>query len=577
MPEIREENSISTGVQTEKPSRSPLDRLCRCVYWLGAQTLRRLHRVRRAARKHWQTFAKWFSDRWWVFVRRPVRRYTRRMKGFFCAFPPAFRELGAAAKKNIFKVFPCFFGLIGRAARHYREALHSIVRLIAPIAAAAVLIVTVNVWLNTDFCLALTYEGQELGYIDSENTFIDASALAKERVVDVDNTFSLSTTPGVSVRIRGERETMSENELCDAILGVYGDEFHEASGLYVDGDFLGAMESSEGLQNVLDGILKASYNASDPKQRAEFVQDVETVDGLFAVGSIIDATQMKAKLRSMATVEKTYTVVKGDSISRIAVKNDMTMRELRELNPTYADTNMVHVGDVMIVQEAVPFLQVKVIKTVQYSEKIAFSTQYVSNNNKPVTYSKVKTKGVDGTRAVTADITYIDGKEVDRVILSTDITKQPVTQIVERGTKKVKSQSGKTIVIGDGKTIGNMIWPVPICHNMSRGFGNGHSGLDICNGPITVRNKPAIAADGGTVIYAGWYSGYGNYVKIQHANGLCTAYGHLNSISVVKGQKVSRGQQVGLIGSTGRSSGPHLHFEVIKNGVRVNPLNYVRP
>jgi len=92
-----------------------------------------------------------------------------------------------------------------------------------------------------------------------------------------------------------------------------------------------------------------------------------------------------------------------------------------------------------------------------------------------------------------------------------------------------------------------------------------------------VLGKPAVAADGGKVIHAGWYYDYGYTVKIQHANGLVTLYAHLQTVKVVKGQQVSRGQTIGLIGSTGRSTGPHLHFEVIKNGVRVNPLNYVKP
>ena len=189
----------------------------------------------------------------------------------------------------------------------------------------------------------------------------------------------------------------------------------------------------------------------------------------------------------------------------------------------------------------------------------------------------VKQKGEEGLQNVVAEITYLNGLEASRKIISTIVVKQPVSKIVERGTQKVVTSSGFEVVVGDGKTIGSMIWPVPICHNMSRGFSSYHSGLDICNGPVTVRNRPAVAADGGTVIYAGWYYGYGNYVKIQHANGLCTAYGHLGAISVVKGQTVSQNQQIGLIGSTGQSSGPHLHFEVIRNGVKVNPLNYVQP
>jgi murein DD-endopeptidase MepM/ murein hydrolase activator NlpD len=92
-----------------------------------------------------------------------------------------------------------------------------------------------------------------------------------------------------------------------------------------------------------------------------------------------------------------------------------------------------------------------------------------------------------------------------------------------------------------------------------------------------VNNKACLAVDGGKVVYAGWYMNYGYYVKIDHGNGLYTVYAHLNSVSVVAGQLVSNGQQIGRVGNTGYSFGPHLHFEVIKNGSKVNPNKYIKP
>ena len=98
-----------------------------------------------------------------------------------------------------------------------------------------------------------------------------------------------------------------------------------------------------------------------------------------------------------------------------------------------------------------------------------------------------------------------------------------------------------------------------------------HEGIDI--GAAT--GTPIYAAAGGTVIYAGWESGYGNLTVIDHGNGLATAYGHQSQIAVSNGQTVSRGQLTGYVGSTGHSTGPHLHFEVRVNGTPVNPLSYL--
>ena len=98
-----------------------------------------------------------------------------------------------------------------------------------------------------------------------------------------------------------------------------------------------------------------------------------------------------------------------------------------------------------------------------------------------------------------------------------------------------------------------------------------HEGIDIA-API---GTPIWAAAAGTVIYAGWLSGYGSLVLVDHGNGLATAYAHASAILVVLGQQVSQGETIALVGSTGHSTGPHLHFEVRINGVAVDPLLYL--
>ena len=91
---------------------------------------------------------------------------------------------------------------------------------------------------------------------------------------------------------------------------------------------------------------------------------------------------------------------------------------------------------------------------------------------------------------------------------------------------------------------------------------------------MTVNNQPFVAAAAGTVIEAssGWNGGYGNMVRVDHGNGYVTVYAHCNALSVSVGQKVQAGETLGLIGNTGASDGPHLHFEVLYNGRIMDPL-----
>lgn len=135
-------------------------------------------------------------------------------------------------------------------------------------------------------------------------------------------------------------------------------------------------------------------------------------------------------------------------------------------------------------------------------------------------------------------------------------------------------------------TGGQLNWPVPSrsasSSSLSSGYvsrnrpiGRGsefHTGYDI---PASY-GSAVVAAEAGTVIYAGWMSGYGNTIMINHGNGLVTLYGHNSSLTVSKGDTVSRGQQVAKIGSTGNSTGNHCHFEVRVNGSHTNPEPYLR-
>lgn len=133
---------------------------------------------------------------------------------------------------------------------------------------------------------------------------------------------------------------------------------------------------------------------------------------------------------------------------------------------------------------------------------------------------------------------------------------------------------------GSANASGSFLWPVASYVYVSSRFGlrvhpitgktKSHTGIDIASNQGTA----VYASDGGTVTLAGWNGGYGNCIMIDHGNGYVTLYGHLSSISVSVGQTVSQGATIGAVGSTGNSTGPHLHFEVLKNGTRIDPEQF---
>lgn len=122
-----------------------------------------------------------------------------------------------------------------------------------------------------------------------------------------------------------------------------------------------------------------------------------------------------------------------------------------------------------------------------------------------------------------------------------------------------------------------MVWPTEL-RVLVRGLKWGHTGVDLdCNGRANgTSTNYNFAAQDGVVHYAGWRNGYGQTVEIDHGNGLMTRYGHFYSLAVTTGQAVSAGEALGVCGSTGNSTGTHLHFEVIANGRFMDPFNYIR-
>lgn len=144
---------------------------------------------------------------------------------------------------------------------------------------------------------------------------------------------------------------------------------------------------------------------------------------------------------------------------------------------------------------------------------------------------------------------------------------------INKKTEELKKQ--QTV-----KGTGSFIWPTPSCSIVTSVYGNrwhpiyheyrNHAGIDIG----AKYGASILAADGGQVIISAYSSSYGNYVVISHGNGYTTLYAHMSSRSVKEGDKVTQGQVIGKIGSTGNSTGPHLHFEISLNGSRTNPLKY---
>lgn len=547
----------------------------RFCYGTGVQTIRFMKYTGRRLKKLLAPVGRLLYKAADLLLLRHLRALGREIRRIGQGFGLAGRRLKAAWKRHPALVIPQALMLPWLAVRRHSKAAVSILNLAAPVAAAFVLVGTIQYWSGLTFALALEYDGERLGYIATESVFDKAVNLAAERVINTDNSFEVQRLPKMTIAMAQKEDILDERAVCDKIL-KNTENIAQVSGLYVDGVFEGSVASRAELEAVLNEI-KSRHLTGEGEERAEFIQDVEIVDGLYPVSSLLSIEEMSGKLNTETVTAAYYTVVKGDTLGRIAGKNNMTLSELKEMNPEAEE--LIHIGDQFLVQRPQSYLQVQVVKTIRYSEDIAFDIEKQADDSKYTTYEKVLTKGKKGSQDVVAEVVYVNGAEESRTILSTTVTQEPVTQVMVVGTKKQLASSGNEVVQGDGVYTGNFAWPLPVCTNVHQKYHSGHRAWDISSGPVPVLNQKVVSVDGGRVVEAsrGYNGGYGNVVVIEHTSGLRTVYAHLNSIDVVVGQKVSRGQTIGRAGNTGRSFGPHLHFEVRKNGVKVNPIDYLTP
>ncbi len=216
-------------------------------------------------------------------------------------------------------------------------------------------------------------------------------------------------------------------------------------------------------------------------------------------------------------------------------------------------------------------LKVKTVSTVTSKSSVKYSTKTIYTSSKVRGYEKVKTKGVKGVKTETAVVETLNGKETAKTVIARKLVKEPVEKVVIKGT--AASMTSAT-ARAQAKSAG-FICPLNkgSIKQISAYWGDGrnHKAMDFSGNVGT----PIFAAKAGTVVSAGWDGNYGYAVVIDHGNGLKTRYAHANALCVKKGATVKQGQQIATLGTTGRSTGPHLHFEVIKNGTRVNPAPYI--
>lgn len=302
-------------------------------------------------------------------------------------------------------------------------------------------------------------------------------------------------------------------------------------------------------------------------QSMDFAEEVEIVEAYLPENQL---TPLQIAIDEVTKEQETpseYEVVSGDTLSEISIKVNIPMDKIIEMNnETLEDENStIRVGDKLIITVPEPELSVERTEQNYLEEIYDADIIYVDEDSWYTYQTEVLQQPSAGFRKIVANISYLNDKEISREILKEEIVMEAVPKIVRRGTKTpptfIKPISGgrQTSAFGKRKA-------------PKKGASTYHKGIDWA----VPTGTAVFASCGGTVSKAGWGSGYGYVVYIDHEDGSQTRYGHLSKVLVKAGQTVKQGERIALSGNTGVSTGPHIHFEILINGTQVNPAKYLK-
>ncbi|MCT4605784.1 MAG: peptidoglycan DD-metalloendopeptidase family protein [Marinisporobacter sp.] len=414
---------------------------------------------------------------------------------------------------------------------------------------------------NTAYIVKI--DGKELGIVRTEKDFKDVLDNIQKRLHRVHGKNIIIQESIVYERTKAKDQELTElKDIEKAIQKMIHFEV-KAYGIKAGDQVIAAIAKKEEAEEVLEEIKKAYIDEEKKYEKVYFAEGVkiDTIDAdITSLKTGEDATKM---ILQGTEEEQVHEVEQGESFWTIAKKYKLSVDDLIKANPNVNPERLQIKQKISLIVPK-PLLTVATVEKVTLEEAIPYEVKFEETSVLYKGDKKIRVKGEDGKREIIAEVVSYNGVEHNRKVLEEKIEKEPKTQIVLKGTKNPppKKGTGKLSNPTRGRLTSPFGWR----------WGRKHTGIDVAN-PIGTSIK---AADGGVVIYAGWKGAYGKCVIIDHGGNTQTWYAHNSKILVTKGQKVFKGQTISKMGSTGNSTGSHLHFEVRKNGTPVNPLRYVR-
>lgn len=398
-----------------------------------------------------------------------------------------------------------------------------------------------------------------VGTVATKGEFYEVLDEVKTEVKDIaDVEFEAGGKESFSVEIIKKDDFTEKDELAENLKST-SEEMIQAACIMYDETFLAALPNQEASEAVLDMYL-SDFAADNENITSEFVGDVSITSAYVVKDTVKTIDNVYSEL--LAGKFELYEVHDGESLEAIGMQFNISTDKI--VTDNQLESNDLLTGQVLKIYTGEPILSVKTVEHICGEFEIPYEIVSDEDENLYEGKTEIDTEGVNGLKFVDSYITKIDGLVTEETVLTNDILQEPVAQVQRVGTKELPPS------VGTGE------FAMPTGGTLTSPFGSRwgrmHSGIDL--GAAT--GTPIYASDNGIVTEAQFKNnGYGNFISIDHGNGFVTYYAHCSEIYVAPGDVVAKGDLIAAVGSTGRSTGPHLHFEVRVNGEAQNPLDYL--
>ncbi len=415
------------------------------------------------------------------------------------------------------------------------------------------------------------YNGKVLGYVQEQEEVTDVLEIAGKKLSGGrENGVNVEFVPNQNVTFNLVDSRGKSTDDSDTVINklIYMTDIETEAYAVCDGDRVVAIVKD---QADADELLTATMGHLSVPDRgmvlvsAEFVNDLSTKPVNVLLGSVQSNAAAQKQMVNGGKMETFHIVEDGETTESLAAEFGVEPLSIYD-EDNKEIVEEIEQGDKVCIRSEVEPVSVRMVESGRVKEIIEYKTIKKESDEYYKGDTYLEQEGVNGVQIFEGTITKVSGVE----------TKRKESKPPEVLTKK----QDKIIVVGTAErpktaATGTFIKPLE-SFTMTSGFGprwgRHHDGVD-----LAIRSgTPFVASDGGKVVRAGWYGGYGNCIDIDHGNGFVTRYGHCSRIYVSVGDLVYQGQTIGCVGSTGWSTGPHLHFEVHLNGSRRDPEAYVK-